>query len=287
MKFRKLFVLLIIPIFVPYTAISQEATQKKEFVPYEGQAGKDVIWVPTPLSLVHALLDKANVGPGDFLVDLGSGDGRIVIEAAKRGAKAVGIEFNPEMVNLSEQQAKKEGVADKAKFLNMDLFEYDFSEATVVSMYLLSELNLRLRPKLLEMKPGTRIVSNTFNLGAWQADAEVYSDSSNNLEPADDTHSSYNWDWMGYYWVVPANIEGSWTLDDGKLNIEQKFQMFHGSYEKLGKSYRIEKGRMTGDELTFSINGIIYNGKVNKNTMKGNYLDGMKNGKWEAKKISN
>lgn len=287
MKFRKLFVLLLIPLIVPFTVISQEDTQKKEFVPYEGQAGKDVIWVPSPLSLVHAMLDKAKVGPGDFLVDLGSGDGRIVIEAAKRGAKAVGIEYNPEMVKLSEQQAKKEGVADKAKFLNMDLFEYDFSDATVVSMYLLSELNLRLRPKLLELKPGTRIVSNTFNLGAWQADAEIYTGTSNNIEPDDDNHSSYNWDWMGYYWVVPAKIEGSWTLDDGKLNIEQKFQMFHGSYEKGGKSYRIEEGRLTGEDLTFSINGITYNGKVNKNTMKGTYLDGMKNGKWEAKKLSN
>jgi len=287
MNFRKLLVVLLLPILIPVTLLSQEDTQKKEFVPYEGQAGKDVIWVPTPLSLVHAMLDKAKVGPGDFLVDLGSGDGRIVIEAAKRGAKAVGIEYNPEMVKLSEQQAKKEGVADKAKFLNMDLFEYDFSEATVVSMYLLSELNLRLRPKLLEMKPGTRIVSNTFNLGAWQADEEIYIGASNNMEPDDDTHSSYNWDWMGYYWVVPAKIEGTWKMGNGTLNIEQKFQMFHGTYQSGGKSYRIEDGKLTGDELSFTVNGVTYTGKANKNSMKGSYIDGLKNGNWEANRTAN
>ena len=165
MRTGKTIIALMLQLFITLALLAQNTNEGSQFVPHEGQAGKDVIWVPTPFSLIESMLDKARVGPGDFLVDLGSGDGRIVIEAAKRGARAVGIEFNPDMVRLSEQKAREEGVSDRAKFLNMDLFEYDFSEATVVSMYLLSELNLKLRPKILEMEPGTRVVSNTFNMG--------------------------------------------------------------------------------------------------------------------------
>jgi precorrin-6B methylase 2 len=284
MKFNKLILLAIFSCFIPFTLLSQNEVENKEFVPHEGQAGKDVIWVPTPNSLIKAMLDKAKVGPGDFLVDLGSGDGRIVIEAAKRGARAVGIEYNPDMVKLSEESAKREGVADKAKFYNMDLFEYDFSEATVVSMYLLSELNLRLRPKLLEMKPGTRIVSNTFNLGAWQSDAEIYADASKD-DNSDDNHAAYNWDWMGYYWVVPAKVEGNWKFRDGNLNLEQNFQLFHGNYNFDGKSVRIENGKLTGNGITFSIDGVTYNGLVNNKKITGT-TDGITNKMWEASLIS-
>jgi hypothetical protein len=190
----------------------------------------------------------------------------------------------PDMVRLSEESAKREGVADKAKFYNMDLFEYDFSEATVVSMYLLSELNLRLRPKLLEMKPGTRIVSNTFNLGAWQSDAEIYADASKDDE-SDDNHAAYNWDWMGYYWVVPAKVEGNWKFRDGNLNLEQNFQLFHGNYNFDGKSVRIENGKLTGNEITFSIDGVTYSGLVNNKKITGT-TDGISNKIWEASLIS-
>lgn len=285
MKFNKFILLAIFTCLIPLTLSSQNNFENKEYVPHQGQAGKDVIWVPTPNSLVRAMLDKAKVGPGDFLVDLGSGDGRIVIEAAKRGAKAIGIEYNPDMVRLSEEAAKREGVANKAKFYNMDLFEYDFSEATVVSMYLLSELNLRLRPKLLEMKPGTRIVSNTFNLGAWQSDAEIYADSGIDNNP-DKNDAVHNRDWIGYYWVVPAKVEGTWKFKDGNLILEQKFQLFHGNYTYDGKSVRVEDGKLTGNEITFSIDGVTYTGNVKNKKMTGISTDGITNKNWEASMIS-
>ena len=263
------------------SSFSQNEVEKKEFVPYEGQAGKDVIWVPTPFSLIEAMLDKAQVGPGDFLVDLGSGDGRIVIEAARRGARAVGIEYNPDMVRLSSERAKEAGLGDRAVFLNMDLFEYDFSEATVVSMYLLSELNLKLRPTILEMKPGTRVVSNTFNMGNWIADAEIYAKPGADKRDEDE-HSSYNWDWAGYYWVVPAKIDGVWNFMDGELILEQKYQMFSGNFNVHGKSHRIEQGKLTGSEVQFTVSGTSYSGKVENGRIAGTYTDGTKNGTWEA-----
>lgn len=269
--------LIILSLFV----FAQNEVGQKEFVPHEGQAGKDVIWVPTPYSLIEAMLDKAQVGPGDFLVDLGSGDGRIVIEAARRGARAVGIEYNPDMVRLSSERAKEEGLADRAVFLNMDLFEYDFSGATVVSMYLLSELNLKLRPRILEMKPGTRVVSNTFNMGNWIADAEIYAKPGADKRDEDE-HSSYNWDWAGYYWVVPAKMDGVWNFMDGELVVEQKYQMIHGNFNIHGKSHRIEQGRLTGSEVQFVINGITYAGKVENERIAGVFTDGSKNGTWEA-----
>ena len=135
-----------------------------------GQAGKDVVWVPTPQALVDKMLDMAKVTPKDFVMDLGSGDGRTVITAAKRGARAMGIEYNPDMVALSEKNAAEAGVTDKATFVKADLFETDFSKATVVTMFLLPSINLKLRPKILDMKPGTRVVSNTFDMEDWEAD---------------------------------------------------------------------------------------------------------------------
>ena len=149
---------------------AQQAQQVKTFQPEVGQAGKDVVWVPTPQVLVDKMLDMAKVTPSDYVIDLGSGDGRTVITAAKRGARALGIEYNPDMVELSTANAAKEGVSDRAKFMKADLFETDFSQATVVTMFLLPDINLKLRPKILEMKPGTRIVSNSFTMGEWEAD---------------------------------------------------------------------------------------------------------------------
>jgi len=286
MKFRNFLFIAVISGLIPFSVFSQNENKPPVFVPYEGQAGKDVIWVPTPSSLVNAMLDKANVGPGDILVDLGSGDGRFVMEAARRGALATGIEFNPEMVSLSEQKAKTEGLSDKAKFLNMDLFDYDLSNATVVSMYLLSELNLRLRPKLLDLKPGTRIVSNTFNLGAWMPDAEIYPDLKQIID-SDETESSYNDYSMGYFWIVPAKVEGTWEFRDGHLNITQKFQLFHGNFIQKGKLYRIEEGKLAGNEISFTIEGVSYTGKVNNKRMEGFYFDGNSNIKWQGNWISN
>ena len=155
--------------FAQATAPAQEKPSG-QFEPRVGQPGKDVVWVPTPQALVDKMLDMAKVTPSDFVIDLGSGDGRTVITAAKRGATAMGIEYNPDMVELSKRNAEKEGVTSRATFVKQDLFETDFSKATVITMFLLPDINLKLRPKILNLKPGTRIVSNTFTMGDWKAD---------------------------------------------------------------------------------------------------------------------
>src|SRR6478672_9450158 len=140
------------------------SAQTPKFEPQVGQAGKDVIWVPTPDEVVDRMLTMAQVGPNDFHMDLGSGDGKIVIAAAKRGAKALGIEYNPDMVKLAQDNAQKAGVSEKASFRKADIFQTDFSQATVITLYLLPALNMRLRPQLLSMKPGTRVVSHSFTM---------------------------------------------------------------------------------------------------------------------------
>jgi SAM-dependent methyltransferase len=280
MQFKKLLFIAALTCLLPFHTMSQNEVEKPVFVPEEGIDGKDVIWWPTPNSLVKAMLDKANVGPADFVVDLGSGDGRIVIEAAKRGAHATGIEFNPDLVRLSEHRATTEGVSDKAKFLNMDLFEYDLSKATVITMYLLTDLNLKLRPKLLELKPGTRLVSNTFDLGDWQADEEISVESMR--EDPDGLYRSYHSRSLGYFWIVPAKVQGSWKFRDGKLNLEQKYQMVGGTFQNGTTTLAIEDGRLYGKEITFSINGLTYKGVVENNRMRGVYPDGNSEHKWEA-----
>ncbi|MGB7946993.1 MAG: class I SAM-dependent methyltransferase, partial [Candidatus Binatia bacterium] len=157
--------------FILAAAIDAHAQPAKaQYEPRVGQEGKDVVWVPTPQSLVNKMLDMAKVTSKDYVIDLGSGDGRTVITAAKRGAKALGIEYNPEMVELSTRNAAKEGVSDKATFVKADLFDSDLSQATVITMFLLPDINIKLRPKILDLKPGTRIVSNTFTMGEWAAD---------------------------------------------------------------------------------------------------------------------
>src|SRR5574341_1325621 len=171
MRARMMHVMLLLAI-AAWPASAQTQTQEKPFVPVSGQAGKDVVWVPSPPEMVNKMLEVAKVTPADYVIDLGSGDGRTVITAAKRGARALGIEYNPDMVALSQRNAAKEGVGDKAAFVKADLFESDFSQATVITMFLLPEINLKLRPKILDLKPGTRIVSNSFTMGGWKADEE-------------------------------------------------------------------------------------------------------------------
>lgn len=281
MNLRKLLFSLVFIGFLPLITIAQNETNPPVFVPEEGIEGKDVIWWPTPPTLVKAMVDKANVGPNDIVVDLGSGDGRIVIEAAKRGAHATGIEFNPDLVKLSEYRADTAGVAQKAKFLNMDLFEYDLSRATVITMYLLSDLNLKLRPKLLQLKPGTRIVSNTFDLGDWEADENI---TVTTPYTNDDGSFRHNFTNRGYYWVVPAKADGIWDFRDGKLNLTQKYQVLQGAYLTNHKTILIEGGRLSGNEVSFEIDGIQYKGTVENNRMIGTYTDGNTDKAWEAKK---
>jgi hypothetical protein len=246
------------------------AQATKDYQPSMGQAGKDVIWIPTPQALVDKMLDTAKVTADDYVIDLGSGDGRTVITAAKRGAKALGIEYNPDMVEHAKKNAEKEGVTGKANFMKADIFESDFSQATVITMFLLSDLNLRLRPKILDMKPGTRIVSNTFDMGDWQADVRI---------SAENECTSYC---NGYFWVVPAKVEGTWKMPQGELALEQKYQMISGTLKQGTNSTPISDGKMTGDQIAFKAGGTQYTGKVAGNTITGTSKTGDNESTWEA-----
>ncbi len=252
-------------------AFAQAKPAAEQYVPESGQDGKDVVWVPTAQTLVDKMLDMAKVTPKDYVIDLGSGDGRTVITAAKRGARALGIEYNPDMVELSKRNATKEGVGEKARFVKADLFESDFSAATVVTMFLLPEINIKLRPKILDLKPGTRIVSNSFNMGEWEADQTVN---------APDGCSSYC---RAYLWIVPAKVQGTWKLDGGELKLGQTFQMLSGTL-KTGDRLTPVKGRMNGDEITLTAGSVQYSGRVNGNAIEGTAVSGPRRTPWTATK---
>ena len=222
------------------------------YVPESGQAGKDVVWVPTPQVLVDKMLDMAKVTPADFVMDLGSGDGRTVITAAKRGARALGIEYNPEMVALSKRNAEKEGVSAKASFMKADLFETDFSRASVITMFLLPDINLKLRPKILALAPGTRVVSNSFTMDDWIADETVTLDAS--------TGCSASW-CTALLWIVPARVEGSYSLPQGELVLKQQFQMLSGTLTTDGRSLALE-GKVRGNDVSFTAGGKTYQGRM-------------------------
>ena len=237
-----------------------QAAETKPYAPEVGQDGKDVVWVPTSEALVAKMLDLAAVGPGDYVIDLGSGDGRTVIAAAKRGARARGIEFNPEMIVLSKRKAAEAGVAGLATFVEQDLFEADLSEASVITMFLLPQINLKLRPKLLELRPGTRIVSNSFTMEEWEPDDRA-------TLTADDECSSWC---TALLWIVPAKVAGTWKMPQGNLSIRQEFQVIEGT---LG-STPITDGRLRGNEITFTAGGARYKGHVNGNTIEGTVTGG-------------
>ena len=232
-------------------AKSGEAEKPPGYEPQVGQSGKDVIWVPTPQETVDRMLGVAEAKPGDVVIDLGSGDGRTVITAAKRGIPALGVEFNPDMVELSRRNAAKEGVEKLATFVQGDIFKTDFSKATVLTMYLLPRLNMRLRPTILKMKPGTRVVSHSFNMEDWEAD--------DGFDSKGEKCTQYC---SGYFWVVPARVQGTWILPVGRLKLEQKFQKFTGTLRVRGKSLKIEDGRVRGEAITFTAGGVKYEGTV-------------------------
>jgi precorrin-6B methylase 2 len=223
------------------------------YTPSVGQRGKDVVWVPTPQALVDKMLDMAKVTPSDYVIDLGSGDGRTVITAAKRGARALGIEYNADMVELSKSNADKEAVNDRAKFAQADLFKSDFSEATVITMFLLPDINIKLRPKILGLKPGTRVVSNSFTMGEWSADETA---------TVDEKGGCQSW-CTAHLWIVPARVDGTWKLPQGELTLKQDFQMLSGTLRTEGKSLPVEGGRVRGEEIVFTAGGREYHGKVN------------------------
>ncbi len=256
-----------------YLVLSAAAAtaQTDTFTPAEGQPGKDVIWLPTSQSLVERMLDMAKVTPNDVVIDLGSGDGRTVIAAAKRGARALGIEYNPDMVELSKRNAAREGVGERAQFMKADLFETDFSQATVITMFLLPDINLKLRPKILSLKPGTRIVSNSFDMGEWT------DDETSSIDAKDDC--SY---WcIAHLWIVPARVDGQWTSPAGELTLRQQFQNVSGTLRtKAGP--QVIKGKLRGDEISFTAGSAVYSGRVNGQSIDGMEDIGSNTSKWTA-----
>jgi hypothetical protein len=257
--------LFLLSLSVAAVAGAQTQAPAKPFEPTVGQAGKDVVWVPTPQALVDKMLDMAKVTPQDFVMDLGSGDGRTVITAAKRGARALGIEYNPDMVKLAQDNAAKEGVTARATFEQGDLFEADLSKAQVITMFLLPSINMKLRPKLLDLKPGTRIVANSFTMEDWTAD-----------ETGNVTEDCTSW-CTALLWIVPAKVAGSWQMPQGELKLTQQFQMLQGT---LGGA-TISDARVRGEEVTFTAGGVRFTGTVSGNTMKGTSSSG---GAWTATK---
>jgi precorrin-6B methylase 2 len=239
--------------FLSASGCAQTQTKPSAYEPSVGQEGKDVVWVPTPQVVVDRMLDMAKVTPKDFVMDLGSGDGRTVITAAKRGARAMGIEYNPDMVELSKRAAQKEGVADRATFVKADLFQTDFSQATVITMFLLPDINLKLRPKILDLKPGTRVVSNSFTMGDWQADQTA------ELSSAQGCNNSWC---TALLWIVPAKVAGTHKIPQGELTLKQQFQMLSGTLRSEGKTFAV-KGKVNGEEVSFSANGRQYRGRMN------------------------
>ncbi len=217
--------------------------EAEAFKPESGQAGKDVIWVPTPDEIVNAMLDMARIKPGDVHYDLGSGDGKIVIAGAKRGANSTGVEFNPDMVGLSQRNAARAGVSERARFVQGDIFQTDFTQADVITLYLLPTLNMRLRPQLLDMKPGTRISSHQFTMGDWEPDQRTTLSGRDALS-----------------WVVPAKIGGGWdvTIDGSnpgplKLSLMQKYQKVEGTATWGAASAKLDSVQVNGGQVRFTV----------------------------------
>ena len=244
------------------------AAQNTTFKPEVGQAGKDVVWVPSPEVTVQKMLDIAKVTPQDFVMDLGSGDGRNVIGAAKRGANALGVEYNPDMVELSKRLAKEAGVSDKAQFVQGDMFVADISKANVMALFLLPSNLLRLREKFLDLRPGSRIVSNTFSIQDWTADETVMVD---NCE---------QWCTVMLY-IVPAKVGGTWRVGSDVLELKQEYQMVSGTLTSGGQSTPVS-GSLKGAELTLKAGTRAITANVQGNQINGTVTDGSAKSEWRA-----
>ena len=258
-------------------ALPAAAQQKdKDYEPQIGQAGKDVIWVPTPDEVVDRMLRMAQVTANDYVIDLGAGDGKIAIAAAKKfGARALGIEYNPDMAKHAQRNVEKAGVASRAKIVQGDIFVSDFSPATVITMYLLPALNLKLRPQILAMRPGTRVVSHSFNMEDWEADE------TSNLDGR-----------RAYLWIVPANVMGNWVLEAGgeksELTFEQRYQKIDGNVALGSVHAGLRDARLRGLAIAF---GYVDNtgmrrdftGRVSGNRMEGSFrAENGAEGRWSA-----
>jgi SAM-dependent methyltransferase len=225
--------------------------------PKLGQQGKDVVWIPSPAPTVTRMLDLAHVTAKDHVIDLGSGDGITVIAAAQRGATAVGVEFDKGLVAVSRQNAAAAGVSHRATFVEGDFFKTDLSKATVITLFVHVSINMKLRPMLLGLKPGTRIVSNTFDMGDWRAD-----------EVAQVTESCTRF-CTALLWVVPAHVEGVWRVDDSELRLTQQFQNVAGTWTIGGVAKPISGGRLNGDEISFFVGSVPYKARVTPASIEG------------------
>lgn len=236
-----------------------------KYRPSVGQDGKDVIWVPTPDEMVTRMLTTAGVTSDDLVFDLGAGDGKIAIAAARQfGAQAVGIEFNPDMASLAQRNAERAGVGSRVKIIRGDIFVEDFSKANVVTLYLLPDLNLRLKPIILKMKPGTRVVSHSFDMGDWEADQTIQTSVA-----------------RGFYWVVPAQVAGEWSLNvpgqskPAQLKLTQKYQTLQGTITINGQTMSIDSARMRGNEMRFEYPAADKKSKVSVTaTVNGRQITG-------------
>ena len=254
--------------------IAQEAVAPAAgpFEPYVGLPGKDVIWLPAELTMVNRMMELAKAGPGDVVVDLGSGDGRTVIGAARHGARGIGVEFNPDLVEHSRRNAEREGVSHRVNFIRQDLFEFDLSQVSVITLFLLPSINLKLRPAILNLKPGTRIIGNTFTMEEWQHDESIRDET----KPANCTFNC-----QAFLWVVPAKAAGTWRMAGGELKLEQKFQMITGTLSAGGKTVPVA-GRLRGDQISFTADGKQYAGRVSGLEMGGTVKAGSVPDGWRA-----
>lgn len=235
-------------------AASQDAAKPYEPVP--GQRGKDVVWVPTPDALVEKMLDMAKVTPADFVIDLGSGDGRTVIAAAKRGARALGVEYNDKMVEVARARAAEAGVSERATFVQGDMYAADISKASVLALFLLAENLDKLEQKFLDLKPGTRIVLNYFTVSGWGPDR------TERIEKCDVWCTAH-------LYIVPAKVQGVWQFGDATLTLRQDFQRLRGRLASGGKTNDLTHGRMEADRIFFTVNDTQYEGRVEGTAMSG------------------
>ena len=245
---------------------------ERDYKPQVGQAGKDVVWVPTPDELVQRMLRMAKVTPQDIVFDLGAGDGKIAIAAGKLGANSVGIEYNPDMAKLASCLVTAEGVGNKTKIIQGDIFKEDFSKATVITMYLLPELNLCVRHRILGMKPGTRVTSHQFTMGDWEAD--------------ETSEFEYR---TAYLWIVPARVDGTWVLRDASgastaVSLTQTFQKLTGDVVSGAPKQPLVGATLRGDQLRFAFNDDKGVTRSFTGTVRGNELVGtLKSGSVETK----
>jgi hypothetical protein len=247
-------------VFVLLTSVSslaQTPATQKPYEPTVGQEGKDAVWVPTSQAMVEKILDHAKVTPEDFVMDLGSGDGRTIIAAAKRGARALGVEYNPDLVDYSKRQAAAQGVGDKAMFAQGDMYAADISKATVLALFLLPTNIEKLVPKFLELPPGTRIVANTFWVSDWTPDDTVVL-----------KEGCENW-CTSHLFIIPARVDGKWQLPEGVLSLTQKYQMVEGTYTPKTGAPSGVKGRLRGATITVTVGQSEYEGTVNGNRFEG------------------